>query len=248
MAVMLTCAAVGVVLAFLGASAVHPASSGTARLPGVALNAEQARKPSRMPHSMVAPRRRLVRKERPSSPLAAVKRTTYGIVFFGDSVSVGFGATIRDRGYVVRVSKWLRRHGKRVVATVNAKGGVPVGYWQYTPVPEKLRAAIVELGTNDVRLGTPPAQFSQQYRTLTSRIRASNPKAQLLCLSIWPRRAGASLERVVNAQIRAVCPGKYVDITRLRKRWGIRSSDGFHPNDAGYLLIARAVESRLRTS
>ena len=173
-------------------------------------------------------------------------RQGIGIAFFGDSVSVGFGASDRHHAYVARVSNWLEMRGKKVTATVNAKGGVTVAYWAYAPMPKKLDAAVVELGTNDVRLGTPSAQFAQEYRTLIGRIRAANPNAQLLCLSVWPRRGGTSLEGVINAQIREVCPGAYVDITRLRNRWGIRSSDGFHPNDVGYRLIAQAVESKLK--
>jgi lysophospholipase L1-like esterase len=145
------------------------------------------------------------------------------------------------------VSSWLRTRGRRVIATVNAKGGVPVAYWEHAPIPRKLNAAVVELGTNDVRLGTPSADFAQEYRTLTSRIRAANPKAQLLCLSVWSHREGASLDRLINAQIRLVCPGAYVDITSLRDRLHIRSRDGFHPNNVGYRLIARAVRSKLKT-
>jgi acyl-CoA thioesterase I len=137
--------------------------------------------------------------------------------------------------------------GRRVIENVNAKGGVPVAYWTYAPIPRKLDAAVVELGTNDVRLRTPSAQFAQEYRTLTRRIRSANPKARLLCLSVWSHRAAASLDGVINGRIRAVCPGTYVDITRLRNRWHIRSSDGFHPNDVGYRLIARAVASKLKT-
>ena len=182
------------------------------------------------------------------SPIVAANRTpAYGVAFFGDSVSVGFGASDRNHGYVARVLSWLRMRGRRVVATVKAKGGVPVAYWEYAPMPRKLDAAVVELGTNDVRLGTPSAQFARQYGTLTGRVRAANPKAQLLCLSVWSRPGGGSREGVINARIRAVCPGTYVNITRLRDRPRIRSSDGFHPNNVGYLLIARAVESKLRT-
>jgi lysophospholipase L1-like esterase len=181
--------------------------------------------------------------------VGARKRTsTYGIAFFGDSVSVGAGASDPQHGYVARVSSWLRMRGKRVIETVNAKGGVPVAYWQYAAIPRKLNAAVVELGTNDVRLGTPSAQFAQAYRTLTSRIRAANPKAQLLCLSVWSHRVSASVDGMINAQIRRACPGTYVDITGLRHRSHIRSSDGFHPNDVGHRLIARAVESKLKTS
>jgi lysophospholipase L1-like esterase len=175
------------------------------------------------------------------------RATAYRIAFFGDSVSVGMGASDRKHGYVAHVSRWLQRRRERVVATINAKGGVPVAYWEYAPIPRKLDAAVIELGTNDVRLGTPSVQFARQYRTLTSRIRVANPKAKLLCLSVWSRSAGARLEGVINSQIRAVCPGAYVDITRLRDRSRIRSRDGFHPNDLGYRLIARAVESRLKT-
>lgn len=249
-AVMLLCTALAVALAYLVAGAVHPAVSARAkRRPAGPPIYEQARKPPRAArHSELGARWEQLGKAL-SRPLATAvrKATTYGIAFFGDSVSVGFGASDRRRGYVARVSTWLRMRGNRVVTAVHAKGGVTVSYWEHAPMPKKLDVAVVELGTNDVRVGTPAAQFAQEYRTLTGRIRAANPKVQLLCLSVWPHRGGTSLEGVINAQIRAVCPGTYVDITRLGDRWGIRSSDGFHPNDAGYRLIARAVEAKLKT-
>jgi lysophospholipase L1-like esterase len=221
-----------VVLAYLAVVAIHPANS-----------ARTAH------HSAVASRHKLVREGPSLSAVVAGKGATpYRIVFFGDSVSVAAGASDRQHGYVARVSSWLRLRGKRVIETVNAKGGVPAAYWERAPIPRKLNAAVVELGTNDVRLGTPPAQFAQEYRTLTRRIRAANPKAHLLCLSVWSHRRRASLDAVINVQVRAVCPGTYVDITGLRDRSHIRSSDGFHPNDLGYRLIARAVESKLKTT
>jgi lysophospholipase L1-like esterase len=162
-------------------------------------------------------------------------------------LSVGAGATDRYHGYVARVSSWLKTRRTNVAATVNARGGVPVGYWQYARVPKNLDAAIIELGTNDVRLGTSSGRFAREYRTLTGRIRATNPKVRLLCLSIWSHPRRSSLEDVINAEIRAVCPGTYVDITRLRDVSHIRSYDGFHPSDLGYRLIARAIESKLKS-
>jgi acyl-CoA thioesterase-1 len=238
------CAALAVVLAYFAGGSVHPASSArTAQVSGATPRHEQVRQqPRTVYHAAATSTDEPVRK-----PLVAERRATaYAIAFFGDSVSVGYGASRRGHGYVSRVSSWLRTHGKRVVTTNNAKGGVPVAYWMYSPVPKPLDAAVVELGTNDIRLGTTSSQFARAYRTLTSRIRAANPKAQLLCLSVWSRRGSASLEGVINTSIRAVCPGTYVDITGLRDRPYIRSSDGFHPNDAGYRLIAEAVVSKLR--
>ncbi len=238
------CAVLAVVLAYFAGGSVHPASSArTALVSGAASRHEQVRQQPRTAYHAAATSTDVpVRK-----PLVAERRATaFSIAFFGDSVSVGAGASRRGHGYVSRVSSWLRTHGKRVVTTNNAKGGVPVAYWMYSPVPKPLDAAVVELGTNDVRLGTTSRQFAQAYRTLTSRIRAANPKAQLLCLSVWSRPGSASLEGVINTQIRAVCPGTYVDITGLRDRPYIRSSDGFHPNDAGYRLIAEAVVSKLK--
>jgi len=236
-ALTLLCAAPAVVFAYLRVGAVHPANSA---------------RPA--PRSAVASRDGLLRDGASVSAVLVQNRATtrnrvtrYRIAFFGDSVSVGLGASARVHTYVAGVVRWLQANGKRVIETVDAKGGVPVAYWMNARVPKQLNAVVVELGTNDVRLGTPAAQFAREYRTLTSRIRAANPKAQLLCLSVWSRAEGARLEGVINAQIRAVCPGTYVDITRLRGRAHIRSNDGFHPNDVGYHLIARAVESKLRT-
>ena len=231
-AVALLCAALAVVVAYLVGSAAGPASSARTA------DRATAAAPSRHGHA---------RQAASSSPSAARRRATaYGIAFFGDSVSVGFGASDRRRGFVARVSSWLRAHGHRVTETVHAKGGVPVAYWAYAPIPTHLDAAVVEHGTNDVRLGTSSARFGYLYRTLTSRIRAANPKAHLICLSVWARTGGSYLDGVINAQIRAVCPGTYVDITTLRDLPHIRSSDGFHPNDVGYRLIAQAVESKLK--
>ena len=231
-------------LAYLASGSVHPANSArTAQVSGAASRHEQVRQPPRTAyHAAATPTTEQVRK----SLVAERRATAYAIAFFGDSVSVGYGASKRGHGYVSRVSSWLRTHGKRVVSTNNARGGVPVAYWMYTPMPKQLDAAVVELGTNDVRLGTTSTQFARSYRMLTSRIRAANPRAQLLCLSVWSRRGGSSLEGVINSSIRATCPGTYVDITGLRNRPSIRSSDGFHPNDAGYWLIAEAVVSKLK--
>jgi acyl-CoA thioesterase I len=217
--------ALAVALACLAVGSAHPASSARAAQVSVAAPRDQ---------------------QQPKPRSTETRSAAYSIAFFGDSVSVGYGASKRGHGYVSRVSSWIRSHGKRVVSTNNARGGVPVAYWMYAPMPKQLDAAVVELGTNDVRLGTTPTQFARAYRTLTSRIVAANPKARLLCLSVWPRAGGMSFESIVNTWIRAACPGTYVDITRLRYRRHIRSSDGFHPNDTGYRLIAEAVESKLK--
>jgi hypothetical protein len=56
----------------------------------------------------------------------AANSSAYRIAFFGDSITVASGASDRKHGYVAHLWRWLQRRGKRVVANVNAKGGVPV--------------------------------------------------------------------------------------------------------------------------
>lgn len=232
-------------LAYVGPGVVDPARPAPAAHSVTAWKLDEVGRVPRV-EARAAPSSR--RGSVPRTLAAATPPATYRIAYFGDSVTVGAGSSGRGHGYVAHVSRWLQSRGSSVTATVNAKGGVPVAYWEHAPVPKRLDAAVVELGTNDVRLGTPAARFVRQYRTLTSRIRAANPGVRLLCLSVWPRVGRDSREGAVNTLIRDVCPGTYVDITRLRDRPSIRSSDGFHPNDVGYRLIARAVESGLTTS
>ena len=239
-AVALITGALLLLLVYFGSDTVGAAKpGGTAVMTSTTARAEAQPRPRGLQDLGSVSKRPLRR------PSAAQRPSPYRIAFFGDSVSVGYGASDGRRTYVARISQWLDARDKRVIKTVDAKGGVPVAYWTYARMPAQLDAAVVELGTNDVRLGTPLEQFAREYRTLTSRIRVAAPRVRLLCLSVWSRLGWANLERAFNAEIRSACPGTYVDITRFRYLPHIRSSDGFHPNDRGYRLIAQAVLSTL---
>ena len=234
------------VLAYVGWVAARPARSAPVALSVTTPTHRHVRKPQPAARRALAARARRPQRKRRSSRVAPRRARPYRLAVFGDSVTVGYGSSGPGHGYVGRISRWLRKHGERVVTTVHGKGGVPVAYWLDARMPKRLDAAVVELGTNDVRLGTSPARFAWEYRTLTRRIRAASPGVRILCLSVWSHPEAARSDVVVNARIRAACPGTYVDITSLRRRRWIRSNDGFHPNNTGYRLIAQAVESKLK--
>jgi lysophospholipase L1-like esterase len=189
----------------------------------------------------------------PTSTLLAVPRDAQGsarVLITGDSLAAGFFASAEDQGFSALVASAL---GPVELTTVSRAHQTLTTVAGVTDVPPDLDLAVIELGTNDVGIPTPLADFDAQYADLVSRIRASSPDAALVCTGTWTAD-GAAYDEVI-ARVCAESGGRYVSLGALFATPELRGPDSrdtfvgpgddFHPNDAGHRAIADAVLSVL---
>lgn len=172
------------------------------------------------------------------------------VLFAGDSLTVGRDANELPQSFRVRVADELRATGTKSITTI-AKSGARLSYIaQSKKLPAKLDLALIELGTNDIRLKTPVKEFRVQYQNYMKKIKASSPGVKLVCLGVW-HDPKAEITRSLDLVIKDVCAqsgGSYVQLTDLYSKAGTKgpagattwngTSDALHPNTYGHQAIA----------
>lgn len=189
------------------------------------------------------------------SPTAAPERTSHAdstsILVAGDSLAGGYYASSAEKGFVdrvadsidgpVQVTKATRAHESLAVVSSVAE------------IPEDVDIAIVELGTNDVGIPTPEAEFREGYASLLDRVRETSPDAKLICIGTWTGWGWTQDETIRSECIAR--DGAYVHLRDLFDRdelhgpegveTPVGTSDWFHPNNRGHAAIANRVSTAL---
>ena len=181
----------------------------------------------------------------------AVKSTRYSILFFGDSLTEGWDATIWERSLASRGALnagvsgdrtdhllWRLHHG-------NLAGPQP-------------KAVVLLIGTNDLAYGRSPELTANGIRANLEMLRQRLPKARILLLGLLPREESPSAAlRVevaqVNQLIRDCADGKHVYYAEIGEvlldRDGLLpaaiSPDQLHFTEFGYALLATRLDSEL---
>jgi acyl-CoA thioesterase-1 len=187
-----------------------------------------------------------------------VARPTVRLLFVGASVTAGYGALDPAHAYPELVVSRLQAAGWNMVVHVVAHPGATAGEARGWPLNLPSDAIVVHLVTNDYARDTPLLDYRAEYADLIGRLRASSPRARLVCLGGWDspsafNRLGVPA-RSYNEVAREVCEqaaGTFVDISGLYLQsddhgpagtataLGLR--DTFHPNDLGHRKLAAAV-------
>lgn len=250
----------GVIAASLGGVAVFLAALLLSRevtpdaTPSVSAVSPSALSPSATPTrtSSPSPSRSVTPSPSPTSSapgLLRIPRDAEGnarVLVTGDSLAAGFFASTEAQGFSPLVTGALGRVTPTTVSRAHQTLSTVAGV---TEVPPDLDLAVIELGTNDVGIPTPLADFEAQYGDLLARIRASSPDAALVCLGTWTHD-GAAYDEVI-ARSCAANAGRYVSLAGLfavaelhgpaGRDTFVGTGDEFHPNDAGHRAIADAV-------
>jgi lysophospholipase L1-like esterase len=178
----------------------------------------------------------LARGPEPARPTAGER-----VIAFGDSLVEGVGASPgRDM-----VSILSRRIGASIVNAGRSGDttGAALTRLDSAVLSRNPRVVIVLLGGNDMMRRVPRARMFDNLETIVTRIRARGAAVILVSVEIGfggadGRAFEALAERTSSALVRDILDG-------ILGRQGLMS-DGMHPNDAGYEIMADRIEPALR--
>ena len=184
----------------------------------------------------------------------------------GDSLALGTGASRADGGFIFRAFREVlaQRPGSRIDNV--AIGGATVADVLRLEVGRLAGArydcVIVCVGGNDVVHETAPAAFGASYVALLRRIRAIAPQARIVCcgvpdVGISPifAQSRGLVHALAQKDDRAVrsaahaAGAAFVDLfavtARMHDAERFLGRDRFHPSDAGYALLTKALTPAL---
>lgn len=176
------------------------------------------------------------------TPRAALPTAGQRILAFGDSLVEGVGAT-EGRDFVTLLS---RRLGV-TIANVGLRGDTTasaLARLEPAVLARDPRIVIVLLGGNDYIRRVPTRETFDNLRTIVTRIRARGAAVVLVGVSVG--LIGDPYGSEYEELARETSSGLIPDI--LGGIFGRPSlmSDGIHPNDRGYEMIADRLEPALR--
>jgi lysophospholipase L1-like esterase len=191
----------------------------------------------------------------------AVPRGHVQAYFFGDSLMSGTGASPRRPvmaavaanrlGWDVEVDAW---GGTGYTTT----GGSP-GYLERLRQPGAMSGGydvvLLEGGTNDARVGTPPAQVEAAVRDVVTEVRRRQPQARIVLMGAYDPPGVIDLRRsVADDAVRDAARSLGLPFfSPLSEGWHTGQdpgqflhADGLHPDDDGYGVMGERLAAALR--
>lgn len=192
---------------------------------------------------------------------AAAEPTQKTILFVGDSISVGSGASSGDRRYATVLTKMLNEAGGRY-SEVNLGIGGSTLVDQFWPAPNssgfphKLQQAIAQQpdvfvmqhGTNDNALGHSVGRFLWAYRESIRMLKKKVPGVTVVCTTICPSwdtlSATDSWVNQANVGIQEIAALEKTLLAQTYLKLQYRHDllpDGIHPDDMGHRVMAESI-------
>ena len=185
------------------------------------------------------------------------------ILFIGDSISTGVGASGPANGYTTLITAALnRRHKGYKYEEINLAISGSTLVDQLWPVPNssaypyilkkvirsKPDIVVIQHGTNDNAAGSSIGQFLWSYREIVRTIKEKFPQTKIVCMTICPSWGiGKSTERWLtqaNVGIQEIAAMENTLLAHTNYNLKNRREifpDGIHPNDEGHRIMAASV-------
>jgi acyl-CoA thioesterase-1 len=178
----------------------------------------------------------------------AVKKKT--IIFFGDSLSAGYGLdepTLAFPGLIQRKLDSLKMDYQVVNAGVSGEtssGGVGRIDWILN---QPVDVFILELGANDGLRGIPVETTAKNLQTIMDSVKSKNPSVKIILAGMQvPPNMGAKYANAFKAIFPTLAEkNKVALIPFLLEGVGgepaLNQADGIHPNEEGHRKVAEVV-------
>jgi acyl-CoA thioesterase-1 len=178
---------------------------------------------------------------------AAKKKT---IVFFGDSLSAGYGLdepTLAFPGLIQRKLDSLKMDYQVVNAGVSGEtssGGVGRIEWILN---QPVDVFVLELGANDGLRGIPVETTAKNLQTIMDSVKSKNPSVKIILAGMQvPPNMGAKYANAFKAIFPTLAEkNKVALIPFLLEGVGgepaLNQADGIHPNEEGHRKVAEVV-------
>ncbi|EPG75815.1 GDSL-like protein [Leptospira fainei serovar Hurstbridge str. BUT 6] len=172
------------------------------------------------------------------------------ILFFGDSLTAGFGLDSPDHAFPYLVWKDLLKTYPGLeftnagVSGDTTSGGLARLDWVLSSPYDIF---VLELGANDSMRGVSPKVTEENLRSIIRRTRSKYPKIKILLLGM---RTFPNLGKAYSDEFRAIYPRisreEKVDLLPflligVAGEKNLNQKDGIHPTSAGHKILAKTV-------
>jgi acyl-CoA thioesterase I len=176
----------------------------------------------------------------------AVAAQPVKILAMGTSLTQGYGLPPGTE-FTVQLQAALKRDGIDAVVTNagvsgdTSAGGLARLDWSLADHPD---AVILELGSNDMLRGTPPAETEKNLRAILAKLKAAHVKVMLTGMHAQ-HNLGAEYVKQFDAIYPRLAPQAdvfypfFLDGVALDPK--LNQADGMHPNPAGVKIIVARI-------
>ena len=190
------------------------------------------------------------------------------IMFVGDSISVGVGATSKEKRYTTLAVKMLNdAAGRKAYEEINiaisgstmtthlwpSKHASGFPYRLPQVIAAKPDIVVVQHAVNDNAIGCSLGEFGYSYRTFIKEVKAKLPKALIVCMTGCPsQKRSAASDRMmdqINAIIQEIAARENTLLVQINQAFNFRPElfkDNYHPNDAGHKVMAETLVKTLQ--
>lgn len=172
------------------------------------------------------------------------------ILFFGDSITAGYGLEDPGQAYPGLIAERIEReHLPYRVVNAGLSGETTAGGLRRIDwvLRQPISIFVLELGANDGLRGLPAAQAQANLQTIIDKVRAKDPSVKIVLEGMMmPTNLGAEYTHAFAAVYPALAEKNHlVLVPFLLDRVGgiaaLNQADAIHPNADGHRILAETV-------
>jgi acyl-CoA thioesterase-1 len=170
------------------------------------------------------------------------------ILFFGDSLTAGYGLTSTDKAFPAQFEIEMNKAGRKVkvinsgLSGETSAGGLSRVDWV---LRQPIDVFVLELGANDGLRGLPIEQTRANLQSIIDKVKSKYPKAKIVLagMMVPPNMGKAYSDEFKKVYPDLASKNKCQLIPFLLDGVGgnqkLNQPDGIHPNDEGHRLIGK---------